>query len=695
MTAQTSAPNQVADGVGKRIGRFLLERWVFLLLIPCLVTLLALYATRWSWVQTVDNFAIDSYFHVRGAYPPIDVAEKLPSSRNIVLVETSHPVPRHVLVRVLRQLREAKVVAIDLMLVDQEAGLQAVEKKEEWYQRDIARWRQDDALLSQVIYQNGNVVLGAWMEENSINTEPRLIAGKVVLPQLHYHSFWEYPRDELWKSARYRAHLSVEPEDGVVRRVRLLRDAIPSLGLAAVAAYDGVPMPEVSSAEVDGQRYLRLGERAIPLDSEGRLMIDYVGGRESFNYVSNHADYSEVLNFYEPEDFRGKIVVLGENSLSSKDVVSTPFGAMSGMQVHANIIATLLNPEGPLVVWPFWKTAVLTLLCSFLLAALLLFRLPPGANLLLALGEICGLAILGAWFFVEHQEVLSIGAPLLAIVLTYNAEALYDYQRTRRMLSTFIGRDMFRRMLGRYTPLELGGTVTDACAVFCDLRGFSKLAAVLPPVLISRILSEYVNLLAQIVRAHGGRPVSYQGDGVFVLFEETRPGENCTANAVRAALEFQQRFQTLQVKWDKEGVMHLEIGVGIAYGPMMVGLVGAKDHMKPDAIGDPVNVAARLQGLSEETGHTILISENVRDRIREIFPTLYCGSHAVRGRDEPLEVFTVFPPTPEDADTASEKWLDSLKHSYERWQEILNQRQSTAPDESPMKEGSDKTDYFI
>lgn len=680
MTAKTSAPNRAAAAVGRTVGRFVLERGVFLLIIPGLVTLFALYAAHWSWIQTLDNFAIDRYFLIRGAYPPVNVAESLPYTRDIVLVELAHPVPRRLLARVLRQLREAKVVALDLMFVDDEAGLEPVEKKQGWYRADIARWHQEDTLLARAIRQNHNVVMGTWMEQNSVDTKPRLIAGGVIAPQLRYHSFWERPKDALWRSARYRAHLSVNPEDGVVRRVRMWHDtssganSIPCLGLATAAAYLGVPVSEENGDKVETSRYLRLGKRRIPLDNEGRLLIDYVGGRESFGYVSNHADYMEVLNFYEPEDFRGKIVILGENSLQSKDVVRTPFGTMAGMQVHANIIATLLNPAGPLVEWPFWKTAVLTLFCSLLLADMLLLRLPPGANLLFALGEIGALAVLGVWAFIERRQVMPIGSPLLAIVLTYNAVALYEYQRTRRMLSTFVGRDMFRHMLGRYAPLQLGGTVKEACAVFCDLRGFSKLAAVLPPALISRILSEYVNLLVQIMRAHGGRPVSYQGDGVFVLFEDTQSGEDFAANAVLAALEFLQRFEVLQDKLDKEGITHLEVGVGIAYGPMMIGLVGAKDHMKPDAIGDPVNVAARLQSLSEETGHTILISQDVHVRICETIPTLYCGSYKVRGRDEPLEVYTVFPPRSEDVHLAGERGMQSVKHLYVRLLRILHHR---------------------
>jgi len=678
MARKASLPNQLDDDAGKSMGKFVRERGIFLFLIPGLVTLFTLYVAHASWIQTVDNFAIDRYFLVRGAYPPMNVAEKLPYSRDIVLVELAHPVPRRLLARVIRQLREAKVVALDLMFVDNEAGLQTVEKTQGWYQGEIARWRKEDTVLSAAIRQNHNVVLGTWMEQNSVDTKPRLIAGGVIAPQLQYHSFWEHPKDALWLSARFRAHLSVDPEDGVVRRVRMWyathpgNNTVPCLGLVVAAAYLGVHLsPEIGNRKVPS--YIHLGQRLIPLDSDGRLLIDYMGGRESFSYVSNHADYADVLNFYEPEDFRGKIVILGESSLESKDVVRTPFGAMSGMQVHANVVASLLNPDGPLVVWPFWKTAVLTLFCSLLLADMLLLRLPPGANLLFALGEIGALAVMGAWLFIERRQVMPFGPPILAIALTYNAVALYEYQRTRRMLSTLVGRDMFRHMLGRYAPLQLGGTVKEACAVFCDLRGFSKLAAELPPTLISRILSEYVNLLVQVMRGHGGRPVSYQGDGVFILFEDVRAGEDFATNAVLAALEFVERFKILQQKLEAEGVTHLDIGVGIAYGPMMIGLVGAKDHMKPDAIGDAVNVAARLQTLSEETGQCILISRDVQVRIGANISTLYCGSYRVRGRDDPLEVYTVSAET-EPVATAGEKSSRWFQYSCDHLQKALHRR---------------------
>jgi len=101
-------------------------------------------------------------------------------------------------------------------------------------------------------------------------------AGEVVAPRLEFQSFWQHPENTLWQSARYRTHLRVEPEDGVVRKVRpwietdLTAKPLPCLGLAVAAAYLNVPLqPPDDDDETDAPNFLRLGQRRIPLDKQG------------------------------------------------------------------------------------------------------------------------------------------------------------------------------------------------------------------------------------------------------------------------------------------------------------------------------------------------------------------------------------------------------------------------------------------
>src|SRR3712207_5983650 len=123
-------PLRPLNGLRTAFGYCCDQRWVHFLLIACLMTYVAmfLHVGRLAWADFLDHTVIDKYFSVRGAKEPVEVAEKLPYTKNIVMVETNHTIPRPVLAKLLRKLHLAKVVAVDMMFVDHEKELDAEEK---------------------------------------------------------------------------------------------------------------------------------------------------------------------------------------------------------------------------------------------------------------------------------------------------------------------------------------------------------------------------------------------------------------------------------------------------------------------------------------------------------------------------------------------------------------------------------------
>ncbi|MDQ3814469.1 MAG: adenylate/guanylate cyclase domain-containing protein, partial [Armatimonadota bacterium] len=257
------------------------------------------------------------------------------------------------------------------------------------------------------------------------------------------------------------------------------------------------------------------------------------------------------------------------------------------------------------------------------------------------------LVMLGGWIFMAAHQVMPISVPVLAVTLTYIAITFYEYWRAWRTLGRFIGPDMLRQILcGTILPLHLGGREEEATAFVCDLRGFTGATEQMPLDALSHLTNEYTSTLVDVVKHHQGRPIDYQGDGAFVLFERPLAGKDYAEKAVRAALEMQEVFQDLQRTWAEAGVPGLEAGIGIATGTLMVGLVGAEDYMKPGAQGDAVNVAAHVQCLSRTAGYNVLITRDTYARVRETVAAtyIYCGSHVVKGRKQPVEIYGVVSP---------------------------------------------------
>ena len=637
-----------------------------LLLVFCalLCTLLSLWmgAQPWSWVRTVDGVALDNYFKARGAVDNKSVAQ-MPHTRDIVLIETKHALPRQLYARLLDQLHLARVVAFDTMFLDNEAQLHAdeltPEEKQNWYGKAIEDWRRDNAILATAIRKNGRVVLGTWPEESLdrdvADATTATSSTRSIRSDGARGTTWRQPPQLLWKAARYHAHVLVEPDeqDSVCRTVRL-RDGepfVPALGLALAAASLQISPQqlerEVRAMKVDGG-VLQLGSQRVAYGRNGEIVIDFVGGRNAFE-SGNRVVYQRVLDgTYLPEDFKDKIVIIGEASATSKEILPTPFGAMPGMQIHANIAATLLSAVGaPQPLNRFFVGLISWFSCLMLLAPLSRYSL--WTSFVLALLSAAAMFLLGSWLFASRNLILPLSVPLLAMFLTLNVLALAEYARVRSTLGTFIGHDLVPQTVGLWARLRLGGRTEEATAWFCDLRGFSAISEGRTPEAISDFLARYTNLLVEVVQKYGGRPIDYQGDGVFVLFEKRVAGEHFALQAVAASVELRERMNVLRATLQSEGLATGEISIGIATGPIMIGVVGARHHMKMGAVGDTVNIASRVQNLSGRCGQTILLTKSTWEKVSSEYETRFCGIYPVRGRVEPLPIYAVLGAQKNDA----------------------------------------------
>jgi len=628
------------------------QRWLHYLLLASTMTLLAFvcYQQHWLWVDGLDNLILDQNYHFRKPYDPREVAETLPQTRDIVMITLPHPVPRRLLAHLLRNFRQAKAVALDIMLSDQHAELRDDEKA--LYADEIRSDNRETAALIAAIRYSGNVILSAWTDE--------ALRGDPAHPEtFRPEQIWQRPPDALWASARYHAHVTITPDlsDHVVRRVPLFQDIpaeaigghagttrLPCFALALAAAANNI-----SPAQLDqllrrlprGSGCLQLGNRRIPYDENGMLPIEYVGDRRCFDDIANSMVYYRVEQLYDPSVFSGKLVIIGGTDFKSGDFHPTPYDIMAGMQIHAHALATLLDPHGSPAFLPLWLLLGLAVGCSVLLIAPLL-RWPLWSSLFVALCTIFLVIVLAVCLFMRWHVIMAASVPILAVILTYNAIVLYEYARVRFTLAKFIGPGMVRHALHLFTHLRLGGgRVEEASAMFCDLRGFSTLAELLPPETIAEMLNEFTSTVDTVTRRHQGRTIDYMGDGVFVLFEESLAGQRFSLKAVQASLELLQAFAHCRAAWCAQGLPSLDIGIAIHTGRMMIGMFGSDAFLKMGAAGDVVNVAARVQGLSRECGYDVLVTQETYHLIRQEIPANYCGTFPVKGREQPIMVYGI------------------------------------------------------
>ncbi len=199
---------------------------------------------------------------------------------------------------------------------------------------------------------------------------------------------------------------------------------------------------------------------------------------------------------------------------------------------------------------------------------------------------------------------------------------------------------VMKEMLGGSLSPGLGGQLADICVLFSDVRGFTTLTEHMPPQVVTTLLQRYFDRMVHAVHRFDGTVDKFIGDGMMVLFGAPRKSQDPCGDAVQCALAMMAELDALNVEFEREGLPTLTIGIGINYGTVTVGNIGSSERHNYSAIGDAVNVAARVEGLTKDLGRKIIITQSVVSRIGERFQFEPLGTHNVRGHS-PVDVWGI------------------------------------------------------
>lgn len=161
------------------------------------------------------------------------------------------------------------------------------------------------------------------------------------------------------------------------------------------------------------------------------------------------------------------------------------------------------------------------------------------------------------------------------------------------------------------------GTLREAAIMFIDLRGFTRLSQSLTPPQVMQLLGDYQERLVPVIRAHGGSVDKFLGDGILASFGAARASTTFAADALRAGEALIAAAAEWAAAREAGGQPPLRIGIGIAAGTILFGAVGHRDRLEYTVIGDPVNLAAKLEAYTKSLGATALTTAQVHDLARE------------------------------------------------------------------------------
>jgi adenylate cyclase len=421
--------------------------------------------------------------------------------------------------------------------------------------------------------------------------------------------------------------------DGIVRRVPLVGlvdgQLLPSLALEAIRIAVGADKVFLRSGP-SGITGISLGRTTIPVDLEGRAWVRY-GLPDPGQYV-RAADV--LAGRVPPERLQGHIVFIGASAAGLGDIKPAPIvGAMPGVEIQASLLETLVS--GSILRRPIGAVQIENL--ALLLMGLVLAWAGPflRAGFLPAL---LGLAVAGGlgvtWYAFRFHELLVDGvyvASALGVLLFWLAMARYVREEARRRtirtaFSRYLSPVMVDRLTASARALNLGGERRELTVLFSDIRAFTALSEHYEddPEGLTALLGRYFTAMTVIIQENSGTIDKYIGDAIMAFWNAPLPVDRHPRTACLAALRMREGLVALNEAMALESeargtpAQRLRIGIGLNTGICFVGNMGSEQRFNYSVIGDPVNVASRIEGRSKTYGVDIVIGEATRDAAQDL-----------------------------------------------------------------------------
>lgn len=599
------------------------------LILSALITAAALsvYAVYPRFIEEIEDRTLDLRFWIRGAENPgADIVIVAIDEKS--LAELGRwPWPRTLQARLVERIKEegSRVIGLDLIYSEPES-------------------KESDARLAQVLRKARPVVISlpfelsveepkekqektdsvkqeragnspgfldrsafSRVEKVSVEKTFRIKEAKDSLP----------PVEPIGTAAEALGHVYAFPErDGVLRReilvLRYGEEFFPSFALQIARLASGLPSEAMILRAGEG---IRLGERFIPTDEYGRLLINYYGKERTFSYYSA----TDVLSGRTPADaIRGKMVLVGTTALGTYDQKVIPFSNnFPGVEKNATVLANILQGRFVRHTWIHKAVDLATILVIGLGLGIALVQFKGIWGTVLSVGVLSAFLIWLQLMFVWQGWWINAVMPIGTLVFVYMAITADRYlieerkaREVRAIFSNYVSPKIVEELVRRPEAARLGGQRKELTVLFSDIRGFTTFSESHQPEEVVATLNEYLKAMTEVIFRWDGTLDKFVGDAVMVFWGAPVDQPNHAELAVRCALHMRQELSRLQEKWLAEGKAILDAGIGINTGEVLVGNMGVEGRkMDYTVIGDHVNLAARVEGLTRQHNAHILISE--------------------------------------------------------------------------------------
>ncbi len=654
------------------------------------------------FLQNIEQRSLDLRFGMRGERPHDDRIVIVGIDEKTLQKIGSFPLPRNSYALLIKQLDAggAGVIAFDETFPTP-ASNSAIEALEELRRdagksispallgkiKDIESSSDQDASLAAAMKSGGNVVLGHVFLSNA-HLEPS--DAKIAVD--YYNIVWaqsfpqvlpvraknghKFDMGKAWidnggtvegavepnivklaEAAASYGFINIRPDpDGTLRHALLIvryqdQDFFPALALQIVRQYEKIPDQNIAAyiAE-DGLERIQLGTHTLRPSHDGTALINYAG---PYGTYAHYSMWDVMSGATPPEAFRGKIVLVGGTALAIGDMRNTPFeGTYMGVEVHANIIDNVLHSgekgRGFLQRGLNEEMIDVGVILIFGIGFGLLFgRVQPLYSTLLLLAGLAAFVWFVYWAFAAQGRWLSFVIPAGTLVANYAAITSFrmifeerEKRRIRKTFSQYLSGDvisLIEKDPQKY--IRPGGEMKELTVMFSDIRGFTTLSEGLTPDELVLLLNEYLGEMTEAVFANQGTLDKYIGDAIMAFWGSPYPQEDHAIRGCKCALQMIRGLEKLNRKWKSEGRAPLAIGIGLNTGPVNVGNMGSAKRLAWTVMGDNVNLASRLEGITKTYRISVVIAEGTYQQVASQFTCRELDRITVKGKSQAVKIY--------------------------------------------------------
>lgn len=490
-----------------------------------------------------------------------------------------------------------------------------------------------------------------------------LLKGSDPAPFLHSFTEADTNLPLLEQAAQGSGFFNIVPDkDAIVRKLPLLincnGEPHSSLTLAMLRAADGGSAPVVVESNENGVRTVQVGPHRIPTSRRGEMLVNF----SKSAHAEDQADPVHRLAYLSAADLldgtstaaelarlRDAYVIVGTSALGLFDLIAVPVSEIfPGVEFHAQALNTILT--GSFLHRPEWIRGLelVQLAALGLLLALLLPRTGAVGGGLLTLAAAVGCILFSVWMLERHRFLVDMVTPVTASLLLFSALTFINYfveekegQRLRSAFAQYLSPEVVEELVKNQDSVVLTGEERELTILFSDIRSFTSMAERMRPEALCAFLNEYLTPMTAAVMNRRGTVDKFIGDAVMAFWNAPLTTPSHARHACECALAMLNELEVLNRSWLKRGLPTIRIGIGIHCGMARVGNMGSRQRFEYTVIGDTVNLASRLEGLTKLYGAEILVSCAVRDALEQEGQFLFRQVDTVRvvGKREPVTVF--------------------------------------------------------